>query len=234
MIQHLDTLLTLYVEDFQEGYTYREISTPTKKIESVATTLECMATEAHKTLGEKIVAEAGKRVKTFRDTVGSVVDNPNSHVSTTATFDDSFRELARKAGLMPINPALNSSFDSLIPKVRKWAEDRDLIHIENTGKQFMKINEELGELASALLKKQRKKAKDGLGDTFVTLLITAFQNDLDPTECLQIAYDEIKGRTGTTKNGTFIKDEDCVAGRATALGIPNPSEAIYRNCKGNA
>jgi hypothetical protein len=48
---------------------------------------------------------------------------------------------------------------------------------------------------------------DGIGDTFVTLIILSYQMGLNPTECLEVAYTEIKNRKGNTVNGVFIKDE---------------------------
>lgn len=36
----------------------------------------------------------------------------------------------------------------------------------------------------------------------------AHQLDLDVTECLGIAYEEIKNRKGKMVNGTFVKEED--------------------------
>jgi NTP pyrophosphatase (non-canonical NTP hydrolase) len=49
--------------------------------------------------------------------------------------------------------------------------------------------------------------KDGIGDTTVTLILAAELAGLDFQECLQAAYDEIKGRTGTMIGGTFVKDK---------------------------
>jgi len=53
---------------------------------------------------------------------------------------------------------------------------------------MLKVNEEVGELTGALLKNDKAGIIDGIGDSFVTLII------------------EIKNRTGKTKNGVFIKD----------------------------
>lgn len=50
--------------------------------------------------------------------------------------------------------------------------------------------------------------KDANGDTLVTIIVLACQLDLDVTECLSIAYEEIKNRKGKMVNGTFIKEED--------------------------
>jgi NTP pyrophosphatase (non-canonical NTP hydrolase) len=98
------------------------------------------------------------------------------------------------------------SFEALISLVKQWAEDKGLLKIENAPKQVMKVNEEFGELCSAILKGHSKETKDGFGDSFVTLIILCFQIGLDPTECLNYAWNEIKNRTGKTVNGTFIKE----------------------------
>ncbi|EON84621.1 pyrophosphatase [Staphylococcus epidermidis 36-1] len=42
----------------------------------------------------------------------------------------------------------------------------------------------------------------------MTLIILAQQHNMSLEECLQCAYEEIKGRTGKMINGTFVKDED--------------------------
>lgn len=42
----------------------------------------------------------------------------------------------------------------------------------------------------------------------VAIIVLAHQLDLDVTECLSIAYEEIKNRKGKMVNGTFVKEED--------------------------
>ena len=69
--------------------------------------------------------------------------------------------------------------------------------------------EELGETAGAILKhKKTDEVIDGIGDIFVTVIILSKQLGLDPTECLEHAWNEIKDRKGKTVNGTFIKQEE--------------------------
>lgn len=100
------------------------------------------------------------------------------------------------------------TFDELIENVRVWADDKGILKPENAPKQMMKVMEELGETAGAIAKNKRTdEVIDGIGDTFVTVIILAYQLGLNPTECLQAAYNEIKGRTGKTVNGVFVKDE---------------------------
>jgi NTP pyrophosphatase (non-canonical NTP hydrolase) len=88
----------------------------------------------------------------------------------------------------------------------QWAADRNLLKAENAPYQLAKIVEEVGETAGAFLKKDIDKLRDGIGDSFVTLIIFAVQNGFTPEECLESAYEEIKFRTGKTVDGTFIKD----------------------------
>jgi NTP pyrophosphatase (non-canonical NTP hydrolase) len=97
-------------------------------------------------------------------------------------------------------------FDSLIENVTQWASDRDILKKENAPKQLLKVLEEVGETAGALLKSNDAEIKDGIGDSFVTLIILAKQLGLDPADCLEAAWNEIKDRTGKTINGVFVKN----------------------------
>jgi len=98
------------------------------------------------------------------------------------------------------------NFDEGILNVTQWANDKGLLKIENAPKQMLKVMEEVGETASALLKHKEEELIDGIGDSFVTLIILSKQLGLDPAECLNVAWKQIKNRKGKTINGTFIKD----------------------------
>jgi NTP pyrophosphatase (non-canonical NTP hydrolase) len=98
-------------------------------------------------------------------------------------------------------------FDELILQVGNWAYDKGLVKRENASKQMIKVMEEVGETAGALLKGNETELKDGIGDSFVTLIILAEQLGYTPQECLEAAWEEIKNRKGKTKDGVFVKDE---------------------------
>lgn len=112
------------------------------------------------------------------------------------------------------------NFKDLKDKVLSWADDKDLLHGENADKQFMKFIEEVFEFKTELdmfeysgdiLKPVNlEHVKDEMGDIFVTLIILCEQIGIDPEECLSMAYEKIKGRSGRTINGTFIKEEDLI------------------------
>ena len=77
----------------------------------------------------------------------------------------------------------------------------------------MRITEEVGEIRDVLLKptkftEPQAALKDAIGDTLVTIIVLAHQIDLDVTECLGFAYEEIKNRKGKMINGTFVKESD--------------------------
>ena len=106
----------------------------------------------------------------------------------------------------------NNTFSELITKINEWADGRNLKQADPKI-QWMRITEEVGEIRDVLLKptkftQPQAALKDAIGDTLVTIIVLAHQLDLDVTECLGIAYEEIKNRKGKMINGTFVKEED--------------------------
>lgn len=97
--------------------------------------------------------------------------------------------------------------DRLIKSVEGWSIVRGL-HKADSSKQYLKVAEEVGEIASALARGQVEELKDGIGDAVVTLIILAQQNDMTLEDCLRVAYNEIEMRDGKLVNGVFVKKED--------------------------
>lgn len=115
-------------------------------------------------------------------------------------------QLAEKIGVSKI------TVSELITKVNEWADERNLKQADPKI-QWMRVTEEVGEIRDVLLKptkftEPQAALKDAIGDTLVTIIVLAHQLDLDVTECLTIAYEEIKNRKGRMVNGTFVKEED--------------------------
>ena len=94
-----------------------------------------------------------------------------------------------------------------VKKIENWADNKGLIKKENSFAQMCKVTEEIGEVASALAKKDIVNLKDGIGDSIVTLVILAKQNGLNVEDCLESAWGEISNRTGKLVDGVFIKDK---------------------------
>ena len=100
-------------------------------------------------------------------------------------------------------------FDELIIAVKLWAFSRGLLHNKEASRsQMLKVMEEVGETAAAIARGDKRKIIDGIGDSFVTLIILAYQNNVDPSDCLRAAWNEIKDRAGKTENGIFIKENE--------------------------
>ena len=90
--------------------------------------------------------------------------------------------------------------------ILEWGKNKNLLHYENRFKQFGKLLEEVNELYNAMVDNNQEEIIDSLGDIRVVITILAEQLGFDIDECEEIAYQEIKNRTGKTINGTFIKD----------------------------
>ena len=91
-------------------------------------------------------------------------------------------------------------------EVINWANDKGLLHPDNSFKQLAKMMEEVGKISKELLQGTRGGLANEIGYGIVTSIILAAQNSLSATECLRMAVDKISKRTGQTVNGTFIKD----------------------------
>jgi NTP pyrophosphatase (non-canonical NTP hydrolase) len=92
--------------------------------------------------------------------------------------------------------------------IRSWAAERGIYDEGNTHTQYVKLMEEAGELAEALLKKDDHEIWDAIGDMVVVLTNLAHQTGMDIEQCIDNAYHEISQRTGKMVNGTFVKDAD--------------------------
>jgi NTP pyrophosphatase (non-canonical NTP hydrolase) len=100
----------------------------------------------------------------------------------------------------------NMNFKELEDCVLGWADAKNLLKKENAFPQFAKVIEETGELANGMIKGNEKLIEDSLGDAVVTLIILSNQLGYKLEPCLEVAWNEIKDRTGKTVNGSFIKD----------------------------
>ena len=91
--------------------------------------------------------------------------------------------------------------------VIRWSEARKIIPNSTPQAQLLKALSEMGELADATLKGNRKDAMDGVGDVLVCLINYCALQDFNLVDCLEMAYDQIKDRKGTLlPNGVFVKE----------------------------
>ena len=89
--------------------------------------------------------------------------------------------------------------------IRDWATERGIYDKGNSHTQYVKLMEEAGELAQALLNKDAYEVKDAIGDMVVVLTNLAALEGMQIENCIDSAYKEIADRTGVMHNGTFVK-----------------------------
>jgi NTP pyrophosphatase (non-canonical NTP hydrolase) len=90
--------------------------------------------------------------------------------------------------------------------IRAWAAERGIYEKGNSHTQYVKLQEEAGELAKALLNKDKPEIKDAIGDIVVVLTNLAYLEGFTIEECIESAYAEIANRKGKMINGTFVKE----------------------------
>jgi len=115
-------------------------------------------------------------------------------------FDNNNAHETRTGGIMSDHRV--SRFDL----IRFWAKDRGLYDGGDPKTQALKLVEEVGETCRAILKEDAPEMIDGIGDCVVVLTNLAELIGTPIEECIDKAYNEIKGRTGKMDNGTFKKD----------------------------
>ncbi|WP_094128189.1 MazG-like family protein [Ligilactobacillus agilis] len=103
---------------------------------------------------------------------------------------------------------VSTSYSVLSRKIINRFTDIGIVKPDNTKTQFMKVTEELGELAEGINKDKPEQVKDSLGDVLVTLILLAEDLNLNLLDCLNSAWNEIKNRKGEVKDGSFVKEED--------------------------
>ena len=91
--------------------------------------------------------------------------------------------------------------------IRIWAKKKGILEKGDAKTQYVKLQEESGELAKALLNNNQEEVIDSIGDIVVVLTNLAEIRNVKIENCIQSAYDEIKNREGKMINGTFIKNK---------------------------
>ena len=114
-----------------------------------------------------------------------------------------------------------TDMNELIENIKAWGIAKGITGPNGKGTllaQLSKTQEELTETRDAAVRMKTLNDEgiryydakldliDGIGDVFVTIVLAAEMAGLDFQQCVQVAYDEIKGRTGKMVDGVFVKD----------------------------
>lgn len=113
-------------------------------------------------------------------------------------------EICKDPVLPPLSslPPSKTRFES----IRRWSSERDILKKGDIKTQLIKLYEETGELAKAVLEKDKEEIVDAIGDSIIVLTNLAYFAGTTIEECIDTAYREVSNRTGKMINGTFIKD----------------------------
>jgi len=96
----------------------------------------------------------------------------------------------------------------MFENIRLWGKEKGILTIGDARTQYIKLQEECGELAKALLNDDEPEVIDAIGDIVVVLTNLASLRGHHIESCIASAYKVINKRTGKMVNGTFVKDED--------------------------
>jgi NTP pyrophosphatase (non-canonical NTP hydrolase) len=139
-----------------------------------------------------------------------------AHNAKTSMYNDNRCYIYNKAFYEAyFNPLHNPDLEKCITNnkdcerfdlIRDWAATRGLYNEGNSTTQYVKLQEEAGELAKALLKNDKPEIIDGIGDMVVVLTNLAHLEGIRIEECIDAAYAEISTRKGKMINGTFVKE----------------------------
>jgi len=90
--------------------------------------------------------------------------------------------------------------------IRDWAKKRGLYEEGDIKTQYIKLQEEAGELARAIVKADEPEIVDAIGDIVVVLTNLAHLAGHNIEDCIDTAYNVIARRKGKMINGTFVKE----------------------------
>jgi NTP pyrophosphatase (non-canonical NTP hydrolase) len=153
-------------------------------------------------INDKMIAwlKTNARVSHFRKTRSYVYNQSMKSFVQELALESKFKKEPKATPFYAPNEA------NVYDLIRGWAQERGIYANGDSKTQYVKLMEESGELAQALLKEDEAEITDAIGDMVVVLTNLAKLEGLDIEDCVTSAYDVIKTREGKMVNGTFVKN----------------------------
>jgi NTP pyrophosphatase (non-canonical NTP hydrolase) len=127
----------------------------------------------------------------------SMFNNERSYIYNKAMANEFVSE--------PTKKKKRKNKSNIYDLIRAWATDKGIYKSGDARTQYLKLMEEAGELAEAILKNDEPEVIDAIGDMVVVLTNLAKLRGHNIEDCITSAYDVIKSRQGKMVNGTFVK-----------------------------
>jgi NTP pyrophosphatase (non-canonical NTP hydrolase) len=153
-------------------------------------------------LGLKWTTPQGYDFEITKEAIPWIVQNAKTSMyneDRSYIYNKAFYEAFQAEPAIPVN--------NVFEDIREWARDRGIYDSGDVKTQLIKLYEETGELAQAVLKKDDNGIIDAIGDSVVVLTNLATLAGYNIEHCINAAYGEIRERTGAMVNGTFVKEQ---------------------------
>ena len=90
--------------------------------------------------------------------------------------------------------------------IRQCANEKGIYQKGDIKTQYVKLQEESGEIAKAIINNDNDEIIDAIGDCVVVLTSIAYFNNCTIEDCINTAYNVINKRKGHMLNGSFVKN----------------------------
>ena len=138
----------------------------------------------------------------IKNAITSMYNDNRSYIYNKAFYEACF---SLKDTTNSTYPEKLYSYQDQFELIRQWATDKGIYKSGDARTQYVKLMEEAGELAQAILKNDEPEVIDAIGDMVVVLTNLAKLRGHNIEDCIGSAYDVIKSRQGKMINGTFVK-----------------------------
>ena len=176
----------------------------TKMIHVTERTLTFKGTEDQKLTGYSfpMLVELlnGEHIEFDNKTINWILQNNASSQHNKERF------IYVEALLNYLNAGKNTELE-IFSNIRTWAEQKGIFEKGDVKTQYIKLQEEAGELAKALLNNDKEEIIDAIGDCVVVLTNLSKLAGYNIEDCILSAYSIINKRTGKMIDGTFVKDK---------------------------
>jgi NTP pyrophosphatase (non-canonical NTP hydrolase) len=171
--------------------------------------------------GYRFTLDAGNAVWIANNARTSAFTSERCYIYNKAFFEYEKERFARQEQDKEVKNKLVLGEYDHFDNIRKWADKRGIYAGGDAKTQYIKLQEEAGELAKAILKEDDVEFIDAIGDCVVVLTNLAHLGGYSIEECIDAAWTQISNRKGSMKNGTFVKEES-TAKESTAEEFIHP------------